>query len=513
MHLSLDHSFDKNFFCLFCPRFYSSPKCLRIHIVRSHSSETKQSDEFLQENENFVSESETPNETVETFEKHLKIIQKIARGEAGDEVLLRVLSSSSVTLSNAFKFLDQFGSYFNLLFESIFQIIENSLAAPSELCSENFELLCSAIHNSKFCTIKNSNDLQKFLRKQSNYVSEEEVVLGTRQETRLKFGRPMQVCVKQACYFVPISKVLKNMLLKNDKVVDQIFSYNELLRKVTDQGLLIDIQQAKSFENNGTPFELPQPEGVEMTPHSFKLSLQLYSDNFEPANPIGSRRTIHKVTCFYWILKNLPPWLTQQARAVNVAAVCNTLDLQRYGYKMILSRISKDLESLEEPFNVVTDEGTKITITGAQFTFVADNAEYHSALGFVKSFSKSFCCERCLTTVDDFNKHFDQSKCLLRSFKSFKKNVEKAELNRQPSKGVRAKCHLETKYFSAYRNGTADIQHDLFEGGTQYTLKLVIHDLIVSRKVISIDILNYRLQSFAYGPEIDGKPTEIDLNR
>ena len=300
------------------------------------------------------------------------------------------------------------------------------------------------------------------------------------------------------------------MLLKNDKVVDQTLSYNELLRKVTDQGLLIDIQQAKSFENNGTLFDLPLPEGVEMTPHSFQLSLQLYSDDFEPANPIGSRRTIHKVT-FFWILKNLPPWLTQQARAVKVAVVCNTLDLQRYGYMMILSRISKDLESLEEPFNVVTDEGTKITITGAQFTFVADRTEYHSALGFVKNFSKSFF-ERCQTTADDFSKHFDQSKCLLHSFKSFTKNVEKT-LNRQPSKGVRAKSHLETKYFSAYRNWTDDIQHDLFEGGTQYTLKLVIHNLIVSRKIISIDILNYRLQSFAYGREIDGKPTEIDLNR
>ena len=160
MHLSLYHSFDKNFFCLFCPRFYSSPT--RIHLVRSHSSETKQSDDFLQENKNFVSQSETPNETVETFEKHLKIIQKIARGEAGDESLLRVLSSSSVILSNAFKFLDQFGSYFNLLFESIFQIIENSLAAPSELCSENFELLCSAICNSKICTIKKQGPSKVF---------------------------------------------------------------------------------------------------------------------------------------------------------------------------------------------------------------------------------------------------------------------------------------------------------------------------------------------------------------
>ena len=118
---------------------------------------------------------------------------------------------------------------------------------------------------------------------------------------------------------------------------------------------------------------------------------------------------------------------------------------------MILSRVSKALESLEEPFNVVTDERTKITSTGAQFSFVADNAEYHSALCFVKSFSKAFCCEICLPNVDDFNKHFEQSKCLLLSFKSFTKNVEKALLNCQPSKGVRAKSHLETMYFSAYR--------------------------------------------------------------
>ena len=312
--------------------------------------------------------------------------------------------------------------------------------------------LCSAIRNSKICTIKNGDELQKFLRKQSNYVSEEEVVLGPRQETRLKFGRPMQVCVKQACYFVPISNVLKNMLLKNDNVLDQIFSYNEILRKVTNQGLLIDIQQAKSFENNGTPFDLPPPEGLEMTPHPFKLSLQLYSDDSEPADAIGSRRTKHKSTCFYWILKNPHLWLTQQSRAVNVAAICKTLDLQRYSYKLILSSINKDLESLEEPFNVVSDEGTKITITGAEFSFVVDNAEYYSALGFVKSFSKAFCCERCLTTVDDFSKHFEQSKCLLRSFKSFTKNDEKTGLNLQPSKGVRAKSHLETKYFSACRN-------------------------------------------------------------
>ena len=33
--------------------------------------------------------------------------------------------------------------------------------------------------------------------------------------------------------------------------------------------------------------------------------------------------------------------------------------------------------------------------------------------------------------------------------------------------------------------------------GTQYTMKLVLHNLVVSRKIISIDVLNYRLHSFA----------------
>ena len=68
--------------------------------------------------------------------------------------------------------------------------------------------------------------------------------------------------------------------------------------------------------------------------------------------------------------------MTHQPSAINFAAVCNTLDLRSYGYKMILSRISKDLEGLEEPFKVITDEDAKTVITGVQFSFVADNAEY-----------------------------------------------------------------------------------------------------------------------------------------
>ena len=57
-------------------------------------------------------ESETADEKEENFERQFKLIQNIVRGEASDELLLLHLSSSSVTLSNAFKFFEQVGSFF-----------------------------------------------------------------------------------------------------------------------------------------------------------------------------------------------------------------------------------------------------------------------------------------------------------------------------------------------------------------------------------------------------------------
>ena len=39
--------------------------------------------------------------------------------------------------------------------------------------------------------------------------------------------------------------------------------------------------------------------------NKFALQIQLYYDNLECANPLGSKKGIHKV--FYFILRNLPP--------------------------------------------------------------------------------------------------------------------------------------------------------------------------------------------------------------
>ena len=238
-------------------------------------------------------------------------------------------------------------------------------------------------------------------------------------------------------------------------------AYNNFLRKMTDGNLLVDLQQCKTFEENGTTSNSEHPAEIEITSFSFKLCLQLYSDDFEPSNLIGSRKSIHKVTCFYWILKNLPPWLNSQINQVNVVALCNTLDLWRYGYKPVLDKISDDLKKLERPFNVLTKGGSTISVLSLHFSFVADNAEYQSALGFVKNFAKVFCCERCFVSAENFSNYLIESSCPIRKVSSFERHFQRAQSTRRPSKGVKGKCYLETSYFSSYRNWTTDIQHFL----------------------------------------------------
>ena len=165
VHLSLDHGLDKNFFCLFCPRFYSTFGSLRRHVVRNHATDTNNSsNEFGQNGNDSVPESETADEKEENFERQFKLIQKTVRGEAGDELLLPLLSSSSVTLSNAFKFLEQVGSFFNILTESIYQILKHPLQYPSERCPENIKILCNFIPNSEISTKKITMTFEKFYK-------------------------------------------------------------------------------------------------------------------------------------------------------------------------------------------------------------------------------------------------------------------------------------------------------------------------------------------------------------
>lgn len=240
------------------------------------------------------------------------------------------------------------------------------------------------------------------------------------------------------------------------------------------------------------------------------IYLQLYYDELEPANPIGSRKTIHKLGCFYWSLGNLPDWHRSNRNFIHVAAIVTDLDIKKYGFVPILKKISADIEPLGLPFTLETQNSKRLRITGCYMNFVADNLAMKAVLGFNQNFSKGKCCYKCLVPVEQFKDHREE---LSRVQRLPDDTRMMAGTEAGKALGIAKKCSLRTAFFDPYDNSVVDLQHDIFEGHCGYIIKLVLYNLMYVQKRFNCMELNRRIIKFGYGRDSDGKPSEIDEKR
>ena len=80
--------------------------------------------------------------------------------------------------------------------------------------------------------------------------------------------------------------------------------------------------------------------------------------------------------------------------------------------------------------------------------------------------------------------------------------------------GVTSNSVLNTSNFFHVVDGIVpDIMHDILEGTLQLHLKWLLAYLVIEEKIISLNTLNSRIQSFNYGPaDSSNKPTPISLD-
>ena len=143
--------------------------------------------------------------------------------------------------------------------------------------------------------------------------------------------------------------MLKNVVLVHDEIFNVCLAYDQFLHTLSKSGTLFDGMQTKGkLETNSTAITdvdtFARSNDGEIV---FRISLQLYFDEIEPVNPIGSRTTIHKIGCFYWNLKNLPSWILSDMKFTFVVALVPYLDVKSFSFKNVLSKIRNDLRKLE----------------------------------------------------------------------------------------------------------------------------------------------------------------------
>jgi hypothetical protein len=87
------------------------------------------------------------------------------------------------------------------------------------------------------------------------------------------------------------------------------------------------------------------------------LCFQVYMDEFEPANPLGSKKSKHKVCVFYWQLMNLPPMLRSSLRSIQLLGMVSRLTKISW-CKCLLKTFIDDLILLRDglSFNIRNEE-------------------------------------------------------------------------------------------------------------------------------------------------------------
>lgn len=357
-----------------------------------------------------------------------------------------------------------------------------------------------------------------------------------------------------------IRKTVAEILKKHtcpytDKVVDEIcqaVSDSNILHKcITSEGPLSTAKRRKSYYEANFPFVKPVEYLIESSKHTFmyvpiltslqlllkkadvleevkraptqipghfksfcdgsyyqenvllsqegpKLSIILYVDDFEIANPLGTSKKIHKVFAVYWTLANFPVKSRSALHCTQLALLCNSNDVRLFGYKKLFSPLLNDLRTLEEVGVYIDTLGE--CLKGTVYSVVADNLAAHGLAGFNESFRSTHFCRFCHAKQTEMQtENAVTGDYVMRTKVAHDNLVQELQNGSEENYGVKNSCVLSDhlSFFHPITGFPPDLLHDLFEGVVPVELAHCIKGLI-SKKYFTLEDLNRAILRFPY---------------
>lgn len=363
---------------------------------------------------------------------------------------------------------------------AVLQCLSSQTVANKNMIEQAFK----GIEN-PFTSLNSENKRQKHFAKKWKIVDPVEKVLGTRFDSRRSktTGIYEQVIITDKFAYIPILETLKAIICNpNLSVIINT-------KQPQKEGLYADLVDANFFNENPL-----------FSMNKDALQIQLFYDDFETANPLGSKKGVHKLGAIYFTLRNFPPIFNSTLSNIYLCALFHAQDVKRYGFNSVLEPLVSDLKILEnEGLKVPTCDrvihGTVVQVTG-------DNLGLHSIFGFVESFGARYCCRFCLLEKDKFQTIFceDNPELRLRTVELHEEHCLTVERESSLSHvfGVKRSCLLNTlQYFNTANNFAVDVMHDILEGVGQFEMKLILQ--YIQQNYISGEQLERRIHAFDYG--------------
>ena len=128
------------------------------------------------------------------------------------------------------------------------------------------------------------------------------------------------------------------------------------------------------------------------------IRIHLYGDEVEMCNPIGSRKSVHKLSAFYFLVGNIGTKHWSSLSNIHLALLFKYKYVKQFGYDRLLTPLLSDIQTLETEGIAINVDGKSVRVYGSIVTFSGDNLSSHDLGGFSTCFSSGRVCRQCMVT-------------------------------------------------------------------------------------------------------------------
>lgn len=480
-----------------CPRTYHNLQSYSKHLHRDHKSTVTFMEESFHSIDNVSYETDTyETETANIEETDFHQCKTDTVDATVASFVAKTYSSPDTTLAEVTKHVSWTQEVVQRtvggLQQSTTKLLKD-LQVP--LDSERVQTLLNEFHTAKemFKVVETPYKMNKYFEDKFDLVKPTEVFIGHRPETKRVQGQMQQVLAADTCQYVSIIDTIK-FLFCNNQMQKVYFQCDK-----GSDGKMYNYCDGSKCSSH--PLFSRCPEA---------LQIQLYFDDLETTNPLGTKTKIHKMGAVYFCLKNLPPQHNSSLSNIHLCLLFNSIDREVYGFGKILEPLLEDLKLLETTGVQVDVQGGKKTLYGTICVLTADNLAVHSLCGYLESFSANRFCHFCLVDKRTAQSVFDEDKIEKRTRENYEQHVM---LNDPSATGVKEdSCLNKLHYFHVTENTCVDIMHDILEGVAPLEVRLMLRHFIYEEKLFDLELLNHRMSCFDYGYEGEKNKPSVILN-
>lgn len=346
------------------------------------------------------------------------------------------------------------------------------------LNSEKFKAVLSIIGNS-FHKFSTEHKTFKYLKEKKLLIEPVAVTIGlTRTFRRVRKKKLCWLDHKIQMHIVPMDRTLKRFF----ELPNVFKTISEILNKDYEDYPVYSMLQGQYWRD----IKLRSPNKI-------IIPINIYFDDDEINNALGSHRVLKKMGAIYFTISCLPPQFSAKLENWFLAQIHKEQDYKRLGNKIMFKKIKKQLLDLQTNGLEIEIEGTSYTVFFEVCKILGDNLGFNQILGFETSFRANYFCRICTADSSITRVLTEEDEKLLRNENNYAEDVENLKDQKlRSSRGVKEHCVWEP-VIEVTKLRCVDPLHDTVEGSFSNEIR-IITKLAIKKKYFDIDTLNKNIE-------------------